>query len=114
MTRDAGTTEALRRTRAVVADLESELAGIAESTAAGPDDEHDAEGSTVGYERARVRALLAAARRRLADLERHDPPGGGPRRCVTCGRKIPAERIAALPTTSQCVRCAATRKLSSG
>lgn len=102
--------EVLPQARAVVADLESELSAIAESTAAGPDDEHDAEGSTVGYERARVNALLAAARRRLAELEgvaQAPPDRGGGRRCVQCGQPIPAERLAALPTTSRCVRCAA-------
>ncbi|HWD53326.1 MAG TPA: hypothetical protein VG412_13070, partial [Acidimicrobiales bacterium] len=36
------------------ADLEAELEAIGESTASVPDDEHDPEGSTVGYERARV------------------------------------------------------------
>jgi len=106
--RGAGIDEALRHERAVIADLESELSGIAESTAAGPDDEHDAEGSTVGYERARVGALLAAARRRLADLEALAVAGvGGCRRCGECDQPIPAERLALLPTTSMCVRCAA-------
>ncbi|MBO0728002.1 MAG: TraR/DksA C4-type zinc finger protein [Acidimicrobiaceae bacterium] len=98
----------LREARALIADLESELFGIAEATAAGPDDEHDAEGSTVGYERARVGALLAAARRRLAELESVPPtPAGGSRRCVACGQPIPAERLDVLPATSRCVRCAA-------
>lgn len=106
---DAGIAETLRQARAVVADLESEWSGIAESTAAGPDDEHDAEGSTVGFERARVAALLVVARRRLADLEQIERHGGrGGRRCVECGEPIPAERLAALPTTSTCVTCAAS------
>jgi DnaK suppressor protein len=103
----AGTDEGLGRARAVVADLESELEGIAASTAEGPDDEHDAEGSTVGYERARVNALLAAARRRLAELESVPAGAGGRRHCVGCGQPILAERLAALPATSRCVRCAA-------
>jgi RNA polymerase-binding transcription factor len=106
--RGAGIDEALQHERAVIADLESELSGIAESTAAGPDDEHDAEGSTVGYERARVGALLAAARRRLAELDGLAATGaGGYRRCGECGQSIPAQRLALLPTTSICVSCAA-------
>ncbi|HLI00991.1 MAG TPA: TraR/DksA C4-type zinc finger protein [Acidimicrobiales bacterium] len=106
---DAGA-DALLRARAVVADLEAELAGIAQSTADGPDDEHDAEGSTVGYERARVGALLALARRRLVDLEHADPADAGGRRCDTCGRPIPAERLAALPGVRRCVECASTSR----
>ena len=38
----------------VITDLEDDLAAIAESTGKGPDDEHDPEGSTVGFERAQT------------------------------------------------------------
>jgi DnaK suppressor protein len=65
--------EQLSRTRAatvvVVTDLEDDLAAIAESTSMGPDDEHDPEGSTVGYERARVGSLLERTRHHLSDLD---------------------------------------------
>jgi RNA polymerase-binding transcription factor DksA len=102
------------RIEALIRDLRHELASIAESTAAGPDDEHDAEGSTVAYERARVQALLAHAVRVAADIasarERMslDEAGvDGVLRCEHCGAAIPAERRIALPATRVCVACAA-------
>jgi DnaK suppressor protein len=100
------------RTRASIDDLTADLAAIAESTALVPDDEHDAEGSTVGYERARVSALLLTARRHLADLHmaidrvRRDEAG----HCEECGAEIPAERLAALPSARRCVACLSPRR----
>ncbi len=98
----------MARTASAIADLEVELGAIAESTAAGPDDEHDAEGSTVGYERARVSSLLDLARRHLADLEAagERSRNGIVVRCEACGTSVPAERLAALPATRRCVGCA--------
>lgn len=105
--------QALERARddagRLVQDLRAELAAIGESTEASPDDEHDAEGSTVGYERARVGGLLERAERALTDihaaLERLD--GGVYGTCAGCGRPIHPERLAALPTTTRCTHCAA-------
>lgn len=99
------------QTRAGIADLEAELGAIAESTALGPDDEHDAEGSTVGYERARVTALLASARHHLAEVHRalDRVQRGEAGHCDECGAVIPAERLAALPTTRLCVSCRTPR-----
>ncbi|MDQ1368139.1 MAG: DnaK suppressor protein [Acidimicrobiaceae bacterium] len=98
------------RTEALIGDLRHELASIAESTAAGPDDEHDAEGSTVAYERARVQALLAHAERTAAEIaaavERVSLAPSGALVCERCGSVIPAERLVALPTTRICVACA--------
>jgi DnaK suppressor protein len=99
----------IARTGVGIADLERELDGIAESTALSPDDEHDAEGSTVGFERARVTSLLTGARQHLTELEaalertHWDEPG----RCDNCGAVIPPERLAALPATRRCVACSA-------
>lgn len=105
--------EALAAARRLEADLRAELDAVVQAAAdAPPDDEHDAEGATVGFERARVSALLDHARRRVADLEaaadraRH----GGYGICVVCGRPIDPERLAALPTTERCVTCAAARR----
>lgn len=96
-------------TASVVEDLRAELAAIGESTAASPDDEHDAEGSTVAYERARVRALLQSAEAALARidaaLERREAGRYGS--CTDCGAAIPAERQLALPGVSRCAGCAA-------
>lgn len=99
------------RTRVGIADLEGELAAIAESTVLVPDDEHDAEGSTVGFERARVTALLNAARHHLVDIEGAviRAQRGEMGHCERCGTVIGAERLAALPATVLCVECAAPR-----
>ncbi len=104
---------ALERSRAkilaLVADLERDLAAIAESTSDGPDDEHDAEGSTVGYERARVSALLDRASRAAAELsaglERLEAGKFG--RCERCGGEINPSRLEALPAARLCIACAA-------
>lgn len=98
--------------RGLVEDLRAELSGIlVEQEAKPPDDEHDVEGSSVGYERARVTALLAGAERRLHDLE-----GVGERLadgsygiCQACGGPIGDERMAALPASTRCISCAAAR-----
>lgn len=96
------------RAQELVEDLQAELAAIAESTEAGPDDEHDAEGATVGYERARVAGLLHRAQAALADVdgalarERAGLYGT----CALCGNPIAPERLATLPTTPACVACA--------
>lgn len=73
------------------------------------DDEHDPEGVTIAYERAQVSALLDQARRHLSDLEaaRARLAGGAFGRCEKCGLTINAERLRALPTATQCVRCLA-------
>src|ERR1700722_8575852 len=99
---------ARERAEARIADLNRELAAIAETTAEVPDDEHDAEGSTVGYERARVQALLAQAERTLADMVAAGErlAGGSYGRCERCQRDIPGERLAALPGTRTCIDCA--------
>ena len=96
------------RLREVIADLEAESAAVAAATAEGPDDEHDAEGSTVGYERARLAGLLARARRDLAGVEDAAVrvSSGTYGVCTGCGGAIGAERLAALPATKVCVTCA--------
>ncbi len=91
------------------ADLERELEAIGESTASVPDDEHDPEGSTVGYERARVSALLARAHEEIEDLEAALERVAGETygRCEGCGAAIGEERLVALPGATRCVACAA-------
>lgn len=94
-----------------VADLRAELSAIAESTAASPDDEHDAEGATVGFERARVGALLAAAEESLRDVDAAlaRRRAGTYGRCEACGGPIAPARLDALPTTRRCLACASRR-----
>ena len=90
------------------ADLRRELTAIAESTALVPDDEHDAEGSTIGYERARVATLLAGTERRIAELviAAERVRAGTYRSCEGCGNDIGDERLEALPATRLCALCA--------
>jgi DnaK suppressor protein len=99
---------ALARARGDVADVTAELAAIAESTALVPDDEHDAEGATIGYERARLRSLLGRAEIEVEGLQRAVDrlAAGQYGRCTACGSQIPAERLAALPATPVCLACA--------
>ncbi|MFI1991636.1 TraR/DksA family transcriptional regulator [Actinoplanes sp. NPDC020271] len=72
------------------------------------DDEHDPEGATIGFERAQLTALLAAARDRIAEvgdaLRRLDAGTYG--RCEGCGEPIAAERLAARPLARLCMACA--------
>jgi len=102
---------ALARAEADVADVTEQLVAIAESTALVPDDEHDAEGATIGFERARLRSLLARAEAAVHELraaaDRHSDGSYG--RCTGCGGAITAARLAALPSTPHCLTCAATR-----
>ena len=73
-----------------------------------PDDEHDPEGSTVGFERALVIDLLAQAEADVAalDVALAQVDAGTYGQCVACGRGIPPERLAAHPTADRCVGCA--------
>ena len=99
------------RTEAQIVDLTAEFDGVVASVVDdAPDDEHDAEGATVGYERARVAALLANARRHLEALDRAVArrQAGIYDRCVGCGGSIGVERQAALPATDRCIQCAAS------
>ena len=83
--------------------LRTELAWLAgDSDDANGDDEHDPEGSTVAFERARVAALLTDAESNLKDLDWALSYSV----CEVCGREIARERLEALPATRSCVVCA--------
>ena len=101
----------LRRARADVADVTGLLVAIAESTALVPDDEHDAEGVTIGYERARLRSLLDRTEAQVRELQEAAArlSDGTYGRCTGCGGPIAGERLAALPSTPLCLACAAAR-----
>jgi RNA polymerase-binding transcription factor DksA len=94
-----------------IADLTAEFQAIVASVAAeSPDDEHDPDGSTSGFERQRVAALLEHARTRLAALDEAlvRLAAGVYGRCEVCGEPIGAERLEALPTATRCVSCASS------
>jgi DnaK suppressor protein len=95
----------------LVRDLEAELSAIVAGAVTDlPDDEHDVEGPSIGFERARVTALLQSteARRELIDHALVDARAGIGAACRVCSTPIPAERLAALPGVNTCIDCSAT------
>jgi RNA polymerase-binding transcription factor DksA len=106
------TAERLSRIQAdalvTMADLEANLAEIANSSEDNADDEHDPEGSTLAYERARIGSLLEKIRNVVVDLEQSlDRVRLGTYGvCESCGIAIPHERLEAIPTATVCVACA--------
>jgi DnaK suppressor protein len=98
------------RTARQIASLEAAVAAIDEgSELVSTDDEHDPEGATIAYERAQATALLRQARadRKALAATRRQLEDGQQVVCADCGREIDLQRVAALPTASRCVRCAA-------
>jgi RNA polymerase-binding transcription factor DksA len=98
-------TETARR----IVSLNAELDGIIESAQlSNNDDEHDPDGATAGYERAKATALLQQARLRLAEIDRamKRTTDGSYGRCDHCGSAIGEERLDAIPTTTRCTACA--------
>ena len=96
-------------------ELHGELNGIiADVVDTNADDEHDPEGPTIAYERARVTALLAEAQSHLGDLNEALArlESGDYSICETCGRTIPTERLQALPACRTCIACAVGRSAS--
>lgn len=97
------------RTRERVTALTRDFEQIVAEVAIGStDDEHDPEGATTAFERAQILSLRAQAEAHLAELDdaerRLDAGTYGV--CERCGRRIPAERLAARPSARHCVGCA--------
>ena len=110
MTVDEALAAERRRVERQVDDLARDLQAVIDASAdTNADDEHDPEGSTIGFERAQVASLLDRARTRLVDLERAEDRlrAGTYGRCERCGGPVGDERLAAHPTATECVRCAA-------
>ena len=89
--------------------LAEDIAAVNEAASdVATDDEHDPEGATIAFERARVAALLDQARHHLADLDdaigRLDEGRYGV--CERCGGPIADERLEARPVARTCIRCA--------
>jgi RNA polymerase-binding transcription factor DksA len=97
-----------RRTLEQIDALQRSFDDIVDSTELANDDEHDPDGSTIAFERAKVIALLGAARRQLDALDAAAArlAAGTDDVCEHCDGPIGAERLHALPTTTSCVRCA--------
>jgi RNA polymerase-binding transcription factor DksA len=99
--------EAIRLVEALTVERDGIIDSVSDSN---NDDEHDPDGATSGYERAKTTAMLRQAEERLAELDRaaarlRDGTYG---RCEECGGEIGRERLEARVFTTRCVRCAAT------
>jgi DnaK suppressor protein len=101
----AARAQTLAQIEALAADL-ADIKSAAELVAT--DDEHDPEGATIAFERARVDALLTQARDHLLAIDRAEQglAAGSYGRCVRCGQPIGSERLAARPTAETCIACA--------
>lgn len=103
----------LERTRQLVQSLAEEIESIVmASLDDNADDEHDPEGPTIAFERARLLALRTDAIGHLTALEQATSRVGEGRYglCKLCRRPISQERLEALPTTEVCIECASQRK----
>lgn len=101
---DAEREATILRVEALTSEFNDIIAGAAERNS---DDEHDPEGSTIAFERARVFTLLSRERAYLEELQlaRRRIADGTYGRCERCRTAIPLERLAALPTARTCVQC---------
>jgi DnaK suppressor protein len=97
-----------RTTIAHIAALAAEFDDIVAATVdCNSDDEHDPEGSTLAFERARVSALLNQERAYLTELEcaARRVADGTYGICTQCGAALSPERLAARPAARTCVQC---------
>jgi DnaK suppressor protein len=94
-------------TTRLVGALTIELNAIIDSVAlSNNDDEHDPDGATSGYERAKATAMLQHAEARLVE--------GSYGFCERCGGEIGRDRLDALIATTRCRPCAAESRPRSG
>lgn len=94
---------------AQVASLSAQFDDFVESSAFGAtDDEHDPDGSTVAFERAKIVALQSQAQGHLEDiagaLQRMENGTFG--LCERCGLPIGDARLQARPRSGYCINCA--------
>lgn len=92
-----------------IAALERDIASIVESASGGAtDDEHDAEGTTIAFERAQAMALLEETRSQVEALDSAlaRVEAGSYGRCESCGQDIAPERLVARPAAARCITCA--------
>lgn len=70
------------------------------------DDEHDPEGTTIAFERELLQALIAQTKTRLTAIDGalERIAAGNYGSCEICSEPIAADRLAAHPTASRCLR----------
>jgi DnaK suppressor protein len=96
-------------TARVIGALSVELDAIIESVAlSNNDDEHDPDGATSGYERAKTTAMLRRAEAHLVELDQAAARlrAGTYGQCEQCGGEIGSERLDALIAATRCRSCA--------
>jgi RNA polymerase-binding transcription factor DksA len=96
-----------------IAALERDIATIVESAKGGAtDDEHDAEGATIAFERAQAMALLEETRIQVEALDTAlaRVESGSYGVCESCGQHIAPERLVARPSATLCITCASRRR----
>jgi RNA polymerase-binding transcription factor DksA len=101
------------RTAARLEALTRDVDRIVEDTAlTPPDDEHDPDGATIGFERAQLIHLRDDAQAHLTDLDAAETrlAAGTAPMCEGCGAPIPLQRLLARPTARRCVSCAPTAR----
>jgi DnaK suppressor protein len=81
---------------------------VADAVLTPPDDEHDPDGATVGFERAQLSHLRDATAAHLValDLAEARVVAGTATTCESCGGPLPVERLVARPVTRWCIACA--------
>lgn len=96
------------RTRLRLQQLDRDVEALFEATADAPDDEHDPEGATIGFERAQASTLRQDAEAQLEALDRAEAAlaDGHLDVCEGCGGPIGFDRLLVRPTTRRCIRCA--------
>jgi RNA polymerase-binding protein DksA len=100
--------DTVRRQQALSHDLADVVAAASDVAT---DDEHDPEGATIAYERARTAALVDQAADHIADIDHAlERIGAGTYGvCDRCGNAIASQRLMARPIARTCIDCA-TRK----
>src|SRR5947209_17580358 len=95
----------LRRIEALTGDVDAVIEAASDVAT---DDEHDPEGATIAFERARVGALLEQAHVHLNDIDDalRRIGQGSYGVCEICREPIGAERLAARPVARTCITCA--------
>ncbi|TDC66862.1 TraR/DksA family transcriptional regulator [Actinomadura sp. GC306] len=98
-------------TLSLIASLSGDWDSVVQASAdSNADDEHDPEGATIAFERARIDSSLSRARAHLAEIDdalrrvREGTYGT----CERCGGPIAPGRMEARPTARTCITCAAT------
>ncbi|MFN8192674.1 MAG: TraR/DksA C4-type zinc finger protein [Nocardioidaceae bacterium] len=101
--------QALGRVAELTGDFDTVVASSRDTNA---DDEHDPEGATIAFERSQVAALVAQARRHLAEVDAaiQRLEDGDYGTCVRCGEPIPAARLEARPSAATCIGCASSER----